>query len=125
MVTRSPSGPGSTRSAVSGSSAASESSADDVCASDRISIQWPSSMMTMSSASSHQKSSPWSSTPSEAPQEEPNATVIASPMSNIIPGARERISLTAPVRNGRPPHAYMTVPSTGETQSSQGTSGSR
>ena len=60
----------STRSASSGSSAASESSADVVCASDRISIQWPSSMITISSASSHQKSSSWCSTPRLAPQDE-------------------------------------------------------
>ena len=47
----------STRSASSGSSAASESSAEVVWASERISIQCPSSMITISSASSHQKSS--------------------------------------------------------------------
>ncbi|SKT81440.1 Uncharacterised protein [Mycobacteroides abscessus subsp. abscessus] len=44
-----------TRSAVSGSSAASESSAEVVCAKDRISIQCPASMITTNSASSHQK----------------------------------------------------------------------
>ncbi len=110
----------STRSASSGSSAASESSAELVCASDRISIQWPSSMMTISSASSHQKSSWWSSTPRLAPHDETNATVIASPISSIIPGVRERISLIAPVRNGRPPQKYITVPSTGETHRSTG-----
>ena len=33
-----------------------------------------------------------------------------------MPGRRPRISSTAPVRNGRPPHTYMTVPSTGEIQ---------
>ena len=71
--------------------------------------------MTISSASSHQKSSWWSSTPRLAPQDETNATVMARPISNIIPGVRERISLIAPVRNGRPPQKYMTVPSTGET----------
>ena len=43
------------RSASSGNSAASESSAEVVWASERISIQWPRSMMTISSASSHQK----------------------------------------------------------------------
>ena len=32
----------------------------------------------------------------------------------------ERISLTAPVRNGRPPHAYITVPSTGDTHCAPG-----
>ena len=45
-----------TRSASSGSSAASASSALEACMIERISIQWPSSMITMRSASSHQKS---------------------------------------------------------------------
>ncbi len=112
------------RSASSGSSADSESSAEVVCSSERISIQWPSSMMTISSASSHQNSSSWCSTPRLAPQDARNATVMASPISSIIPGARERISLTAPVRNGRPPHTYITVPSTGATQRAPGKSGS-
>jgi hypothetical protein len=112
-----------TRSASSGSSAASESSADVVCASDRISIQWPSSMITISSASSHQKSRLCGSMPTLAPQDETNATVIARPISSIIPGARERISLIAPVRNGRPPHTYITVPSSGETHCDPGNLG--
>ena len=72
-------------------------------------------MITISSASSHQKSSSWCSTPRLAPQEARNATVIARPISSIIPGCAALISLTAPVRNGRPPQTYMTVPSTGET----------
>ncbi len=91
-------------SAWSGSSAANESSADVVRASERISIQWPSSMITTSSASSHQKSSPWSSRCSVEPHDETNATVIARPISSIIPGWRDRTSETAPVRNGQPPH---------------------
>ena len=62
-------------------------------------------------------------TPMLAPHDDANATVMANPISNIIPGARERISLTAPVRNGRPPHRYITVPSTGGTHSTPGTSG--
>ncbi|MFS9599562.1 hypothetical protein, partial [Klebsiella variicola] len=37
---------------------------------------------------------------------------------------RARISLTAPVRNGAPPHAYITVPKTGETQPTHAASGS-
>ena len=115
--------PSSTRSASSGRSAASESRAEVVCASDRISIQCPSSMITMRSASSHQKSSSWCRTPRLAPHDARNATVIASPMSSIMPGLRERISLTAPVRKGLPPHTYITVPSTGETQARPGTSG--
>ena len=56
------------RSASSGSSAASESRAEVVWARDRISIQWPSSMITISSASSHQKSSSWSTMPRLAAQ---------------------------------------------------------
>ena len=94
-----------TRSASSGRSAASESSADAVCASERISSQWPSSMMTTRSASSHQTSSSCASRPRLAPSEDTNATVMASEMSVIIPGLRLRSSLTAPVRNGRPPQA--------------------
>ena len=117
--------PGSrTRSASSGSSAANESNAEVVWARDRISIQWPSSMITISSASSHQKSSSWCSRPRLAPQEARNATVMARAISSIIPGCRARISPTAPVRNGRPPHTYMTVPSTGETQPTQPAAGS-
>ena len=60
-------------------------------------------MITMSSASSHQKSSSWCSTPSAAPHDDTNATVIAKAMRSIIPGLRERISLTAPVRKGGRP----------------------
>ena len=58
-----------------------------------------------------------------APHEATNATVMASPMRSIIPGWRERISLIAPVRKGRPPHRYITVPSTGETHGTQPASG--
>lgn len=93
----------SSLSASSGSRAASESSAEVVWARERISIQWPSSMMTTSSASSHQKFSSWSRMRRLAPQEEMNATVIARPISSIMPGFRERISETAPTRKGWPP----------------------
>ena len=54
-----------------------------------------------------------------APQDAKNATVMARPISSIMPGLRERSSLTAPVRNGHPPHAYMTVPRTGAMNSAQ------
>ena len=107
----------STTSASSGSSAASESSAVVVCRSERISIQCPSSMITIRRASSHQKSSWWSSSPTLAPSEAPHATVIASAMSSIMPGCRERTSATPPVRNGHPPQKNMTVPSSGGIQS--------
>lgn len=49
--------------------------------------------------------------------------MIARAMSSIIPGARERISPIAPVRNGEPPQAYITVPSTGEIQAIHAASG--
>ena len=52
-----------------------------------------------------------------------NATVMARPINSIIPGVRERISLIAPVRNGRPPHKYITVPSTGDIHCAPGKSG--
>ena len=55
--------------------------------------------------------------PRVAPHDERNATVIASAMSIIIPGRRVRSSAAAPVRNGHPPHTYITVPRTGETHS--------
>ena len=113
----------SMRSASSGSSAARESSAEEVCARERISIQWPSSMITISSASSHQNSSSWWSRPRVAPQEDRNATVMPRLISSIIPGARERSSESPPVRKGRPPHAYMTVPRIGAIQPRPGTSG--
>ncbi len=108
----------STRSASSGRRAASESSADVVAASERISIQCPSSMMTMRSASSHQNSSSWCRMPRLAPHDARKATVIASAMRVIMPGRRLRSSSRAPVRNGHPPHTYMTVPRTGATQRS-------
>jgi len=114
----------STRSASSGSSAARESSAELVWARERISIQCPSSMITMSSASSHQNSSWWCSRPRLAPSDATAATVIARPMSSIIPGCRARISATAPVRNGRPPHRYITSPSSGETHATHAPEGS-
>jgi hypothetical protein len=46
-----------------------------------------------------------------------------STFCDLSPGARERISLTAPVRNGRPPQNYMAVPNTGDTQVAPGKSG--
>ena len=50
--------------------------------------------------------------------------MIASPISSIIPGLSARTSATAPVRNGQPPQANITVPSTGETQGTHAASGS-
>ena len=91
---------------------------------ERISIQWPSSMITMRSASSHQKSRWWSRRPRLAPSDAKYATVIARPMSSIMPGVRAFSSDQAPVRNGAPPQKYMTVPSTGEIHGISGLSGS-
>ena len=123
MTTSLPLSPGSTRSASSGSSAARESSALEVWARERISIQCPSSMITMRRASSHQKSSSGESRPRFAPHDATNATVIARAISSIMPGLRALISDTAPVRNGLPPQKYITVPSTGEIQATPGMSG--
>lgn len=92
-----------TRSASSGSSAASASSAPEAWPSARISIQWPSSMMTTSSASSHQKSSMNPPMPRLVTQEAANATVMAMEISSIMPGRREEISETPPAKNGQPP----------------------
>jgi hypothetical protein len=55
-----------------------------------ISCQCPSSMMAIRAASSHQKSR--SNAPSSVAALARNATVIASPISSIIPGCRERAS---------------------------------
>ncbi len=117
--------PPTTFSASSGSSAANESMAEVVCARDHISIQWPSSMMTTSRASSHQKLSSWPRIRRLAPQEATKATVTASPIRSVIPGRQAQASATAPVRNGHPPHRYTTVPSSGETHHTHGASGSR
>ena len=49
-----------------------------------------------------------------APHDATNATVIASAMRSIMPGVRDRTSLAAPTRKGRPPQANITVPRIGE-----------
>ena len=113
----------STRSASSGRRAASESSADVVWASERISSQCPRSMMTIRRASSHQNSNSWWRSPRLAPHEATNATVIASPIKSIMPGVRARSSPSAPVRKGRPPQKYITLPSSGEIRLAPGKSG--
>ena len=48
---------------------------------------------------------------------------MPSPISSIIPGARERISENAPVRKGRPPQTYMTVPRIGAIHIAPGNPG--
>ena len=91
----------STRSAMSGRSAASASRALDAWPIAFISCQCPSSITSISSTSSHQKSR--SSHSASLARLEPNATVIASEMSSIMPGVRSRSSCQPPLRNGDPP----------------------
>ena len=109
-----------TRSASSGSSAASESSADVVCASERISIQWPSSMITIRSASSHQKSSCVVEQAEARAQRRDERDRDREPDEQHHAGLARPQLATAPVRNGRPPQTYMTVPSTGEIHATPG-----
>ena len=84
----------------------------------RISCQCPSSITTMSAASSHQKSR--SPIPRLEAIDAPYATVMATAMSSIIPGWRPRISASPPLRNGRPPTTNTTVPRTGATRPAPG-----
>jgi hypothetical protein len=68
--------------------------------------------------------------PPDLDVEEPNdvardatyATVMALPMSSIIPGWRARSSEIAPVRSGRPPYAKMIVPSREDSHTCPGNS---
>src|SRR5439155_24651268 len=75
---------------------------------DRISIQWPSTIIVTSVASSHQRSEPGK--PIVTARLNTNATLIASEMSVIIPGNRPRISPMAPLMNTQPPYAKTSVP---------------
>ena len=79
-----------TRSASSGSSSASASRAPRAWPIERISIQWPSSITVMSRPSSHQNSR--SNRSRLLASDAPKATVMAIPISNIIPGSRRRTS---------------------------------
>ena len=72
--------------------------------------------MTISSASSHQKSRSKPPIPSVVTQEATKATVIAIEISSIMPGRRAASSERPPVRNGQPPYRNITVPRTGEIQ---------
>ena len=90
-----------TRSASSGSSAASASRALEAWPRARISSQWPSSMITISRASSHQNSR--SKAPNTVATLAPKATRMAREISSIMPGWRLRSSARPPSRNGRPP----------------------
>ncbi len=69
--------------------------------------------MVTSRASSHQNSR--SNHPSDVAIDAVHATVMAMAIRSIMPGARSRISATAPARNGHPPQANTKVPSTGPT----------
>ena len=89
------------RCAVLGSSRASSFNAPLAWKMDRISIQWPSSMMVTSVASSHQSDSP--GYPSATARLKKKATLIAKEMSVIIPGRRSRSSRSPPARNTQPP----------------------
>jgi hypothetical protein len=69
---------------------------------ERISIQWPSSMMVTSVANSHHSGSA-SSRSSSTTHEKPKATTMASEMSVIMPGSFARTSPAAPRTNTQPP----------------------
>ena len=109
---------GVTRSASSGSRAARASRAPEAWPRARISSQWPNSMITISSESSHQNSR--SKTPNRVATLAPKATRMAREMSSIMPGWRLRSSARPPSRNGRPPYRKTTVPSTGATHADPG-----
>ena len=89
------------RSAVSGSRAASALSAPRAWEMARISNQWPSTMIVISEATSHQTSI--SKRPNVAATEVPKATMIARLMSVIMPGLRSASSPHAPRIKTRPP----------------------
>jgi hypothetical protein len=88
---------------------------------ERISSQWPRSMMVMSVASSHQIST--SNRPRVAAQLVTKATVMAMAMSVIMPGWRSRSSGTAPFRKTLPPYAKMIVPRMGGMRFEPGKAG--
>jgi hypothetical protein len=111
-----------TRSAVSGSSSASADRAPRAWAIERISSQWPRSMIVMSVASSHQIST--SKNPSVLAQLVAKATTMASEMSVIIPGCRSRSSAAAPRMNTRPPYRKTAVPRSAGATSTTGDAGS-
>jgi hypothetical protein len=105
--------PSTTRSASSGRSSASASSAPDACPTARISSQWPSSIIVTRRASSHQKSR--SKKPNVVAALATNATIIAMAMRSIMPGCLDLASSKPPLRNGQPPQVKMKVPRTGAT----------
>ncbi len=100
-ATSSVSSPSVTRSAVDGISFASSFSAPLAWEMDRISIQWPRSMMVTSVASSHHSGMPGK--PSVTARLNRNATVMASEISVIIPGSLRRTSPMALRTKTQPP----------------------
>ena len=89
------------RCAVLGSSRASSFNAPLAWKMDRISIQWPSSMIVTRVASSHHSASP--GYPSVTARLKKKATLIAREISVIIPGSRSRSSRTPAARKTQPP----------------------
>src|SRR4051794_9542705 len=71
-------------------------------------------MIVTSVASSHHRSEPGN--PKVTARLNPNATMIASEMSVIIPGRRSRSSATAPRMNTEPPYPNTSAPNTAGTQ---------
>ena len=71
-------------------------------------------MIVTNVASSHHRSEPGK--PNVTARLNPNATVIASEMSVIMPGKRSRSSVIAPRMNTQPPYANTSVPKTAGTQ---------
>ena len=69
---------------------------------ERISIQWPRSMMVTSDDSSHQSGIPGA--PKLTATLNTKATEMASEISVIIPGNRSRSSWSPPLRNTEPPY---------------------
>jgi ubiquinone biosynthesis protein len=103
--------PSTMRVALSGNSLASSLSAPWALEIERISIQWPSSMMVTSVASSHHKGEALK--PSSTATLKTKATVIASEIKVIMPGIRSLSSPQALFKKTIPPYRKMTVPSTG------------
>ena len=99
-----------TRVAMSGSSLASSFKAPCAWPIERISNQCPSSMIVTSDASSSHSGMPGK--PNVTATLNPNATVMASEISVIMPGVRSRSSRAAPCRNTQPPYRKTSDPNT-------------
>src|SRR5699024_12770672 len=99
-----------------GISFTSSSSALDAPITERISIQWPSSIMSINVASSQKKSIP--SNPKTVNELYTEATNIANPISVIMPGLLSFNSSNAPVINGQPPYKKINGESANKINSS-------